>query len=88
MTNEEAIHNLKVLAAVCSNRNIMDEPTYKSIKMAIDALEKQIPMKPTEMKEYDDCIDWLCPKCGRFHRNDFILKYCSNCGQKIGGEEE
>lgn len=91
MTNKEAIHELewiKERGFVADKGIIGTDRIVEAVTMAIEALEKQIAMKPTEMKEYEDCIDWLCPKCGRFHRNDFILQYCSNCGQKIGGEEE
>lgn len=47
------------------------------------ALEKQIPKKLTDKNETDYCIDWVCPNCEKFHRNETRLNYCSECGQKI-----
>lgn len=56
----------------------------------VKALQKQIPKKPTEKYNHGNfVIDWLCPSCGRFHRNDYPLEYCSHCGQAIDwGEDE
>lgn len=57
----------------------------KAYGMAIQALEKQIPMKPTEIN--DECGYFECPACGdliyaegaRFEEH----KYCLSCGQKL-----
>ena len=57
----------------------------KKLGMAIQALEKQIPMKPTEIN--DECGYFECPACGdliyaegaRFEEH----KYCLSCGQKL-----
>ena len=56
----------------------------KSIEIAIQALEKQIPKKPdfTEDKEFA-----LCPCCnGKGLLNK--QKYCDNCGQKLDWSNE
>ena len=56
----------------------------KSIEIAIQALEKQIPKKPdfTEDKEFA-----LCPCCnGKGLLNK--QKYCDNCGQKLDWSDE
>ena len=56
----------------------------KSIEIAIQALEKQIPKKPdfTEDKEFA-----LCPCCnGKGSLNK--QKYCDNCGQKLDWSDE
>lgn len=53
----------------------------EAIKMAIDALKKQIPMKPILCDEED----LTCPTCGA----DVEWKYyCEECGQKIDHGEE
>ena len=58
----------------------------KSIEIAIQALEKHIPMKV--LHSYEDSIDenWCsCPICcsslGWYHGKHY--KYCMNCGQKL-----
>lgn len=48
----------------------------ESIDMAIKALEKQIPKKPT-----DRCMYKECPACGEVEIE--FCKYCPNCGQKL-----
>ena len=49
-----------------------------AIEMAIKALEKQIPKKPTKDK-YVPELDF-CPECGTEVTN---CNYCPHCGQKI-----
>lgn len=58
-----------------------DSDIGKSIDMAIDALEKQIPKKPVKLN---------CPRC-RFNRIDnswWVFTYCPECGQAIDWSEE
>ena len=62
----------------------------ESIDMAIKALEKQIPKKPTyEGDGYapDGTFvwdEWLCPCCGARYEVDYDdYDFCPNCGQKI-----
>lgn len=65
--------------------------------MAISALEKQIPKKPTyfgDGHESDGSLvryEWICPNCES--RYDYEVdydnySYCPNCGQKIDWGEE
>ena len=58
--------------------------------IAIQALGKQIPKKPTyEGDGYapDGTFiwdEWLCPSCGKRYEIDYDdYDYCPNCGQKI-----
>ena len=49
----------------------MSESELNSYQMAINALEKQIPVKPVKSKEERYGMgyvyhDWICPSCGRF----------------------
>lgn len=56
----------------------------EALSLAIQALEKQIPMKPdfTEDKEFA-----LCPCCNGKGLLD-KQKYCDNCGQMIDWSDE
>lgn len=75
-----------------------NEPIEKSIeyaKTAIEALEKQLPKKPTyEGDGYapDGTFvwdEWLCPHCGSGYEVDYDdYSYCPNCGQRIDRVEE
>lgn len=58
----------------------------KAYKMAIAALEKQIPKRTVESDEYE--YDEVCPICG--HKPFTDDNYCANCGQalKIWEDEE
>ena len=67
----------------------------KSIEIAIQALEKRIPKKPTyEGDGYapDGTFvwdEWLCPCCGKRYEVDYDdYDYCPNCGQKIDWSDE
>ena len=76
MTESEAIklieNDLKLHSKDLSSK-------YKNgLRMAIQALEKQIPKKP---KTDDRYVMHICPWC-----NDFVKvshNYCQNCGQKL-----
>lgn len=57
---------------------------------AIEALEKQLPKKPTyEGDGYapDGTFiwdEWLCPNCGSRYEVDYDdYSYCPNCGQRL-----
>ena len=59
---------------------------------AIEALEKQLPKKPTyEGDGYapDGTFiwdEWLCPNCGSRYEVDYDdYSYCPNCGQRLTG---
>lgn len=74
----------------------------EAIKMAVDALKKQIPVKPKRIDknaEFDGNWKKVCPSCGRilmerittpeesYPRHYNMTGYCF-CGQKIGWSEE
>ena len=75
MTNEEAIKFLsQIMDALLASNSWLpstDNPIKESFGMAIDALEKQIPVKPVKSKEERYGMgyvyhDWICPSCGKF----------------------
>ena len=63
-------------------------------KMAIKALEKQVPKMPDyEGDGYSDgelvYDTWICPNCGKYYEVDYDdYKYCPECGQAIDFGEE
>ena len=81
MTKEEAISTLCANVMVACERAKFDSATCnlveEALDMAIEALEKQIPIAP----ETDDYGDAICPKCGE----EVVewMGYCENCGSAI-----
>lgn len=71
------------------------ENFIRACDMAIQALEKQIPKKPTYEGDgyapdgtfiYDT---WICPCCDERYEVDYDdYAYCPNCGQKIDWSDE
>ena len=89
MTNEEAIENLKYL--ISGDCTDTQHDFVEEIKIAIDALEKQIPKKPTNFAiENNDgytIYDCECPSCEQSHRELFPFAFCIHCGQALEWEE-
>lgn len=97
-SNEEAIKELKEDRALYESNIVEvgdgtpDGQLLLALDMAIDALEKQIPKKPTfEGKGFDGNVNtthdtWICPCCGEGYEVDYYCddyKYCPWCGQMI-----
>lgn len=82
MTNEKAIGILHWLKP--SYTNIENFDFTQAIEIAIEALEKQIPMKllPPKMG-IDGRIITPCGYCGEELPKKAFYKYCPYCGQKI-----
>ena len=80
MTNEEVIENLKYL--ISDDCTDTQHDFVKEIKIAIEALEKQILKKPIEKyTDYDGTEAGLCPFCNE--GVDEEMNFCSYCGQAI-----
>lgn len=87
MTENEAI---KELHGIRPRGGIIPQKRAEALDVAIQALEKQIPKKPTYEGDgyapdgtlvYDT---WICPRCGKRYEVDYDdYTYCPNCGQKI-----
>ena len=82
MTNENAIRILHWLKP--SYTNIENFDFTQAIEMAIEALEKQMPMKllPPEMG-IDGRVITPCGYCGEELPKKAFYEYCPYCGQKI-----
>ena len=84
MTNEEAIETLKHEHDYAQLLSYVNE----AIKLAISALEKQIPMKPNNINIEKYKVSYECPKCRTEHINEWCetkwkLPFCSICGQSL-----
>ena len=85
MTESEAIKILqRDLQIQLENKALPDG--IEAIQIAIQALEKQVPMK---VKNSGDSIpfEWYCPACGELlcddGYKDTYIKYCEHCGQTL-----
>ena len=76
MTNEEVIENLKYL--ISDDCTDTQHDFVKEIKIAIEALEKQVPKKAPN---HDGMV---CPSCNSKARYGHPYEYyCPHCGQAI-----
>ena len=76
---------------MCGNTAHSKDANY--IKLAIEALEKQIPKSWIRNEYFDFEYTWECPSC----KEEYVLieggvlengySYCPNCGQKLYWEE-
>lgn len=71
VTPQGAVEELKIILPYHKG-----SPTEKIYKLAINALEKQIPKKP---KHREGTTYTFCPCCD----SNNIHEYCGDCGQKI-----
>lgn len=99
MTENEAIKNIKDILDECTESEesvcYVTDVDAPALEMAINALEKQIPKKPTyEGDGYapDGMFiwgEWICPCCGRRYEVDYDdYDYCPDCGQKLDWSNE
>lgn len=96
MKPEEAIENLRERIGLINQdgSDTADLAEYReALETAAKALEKQIPMKPNNMKTISDfsgryyTTKGNCPVCNieELYKSDF---YCNKCGQKLDWGEE
>ena len=84
MTATEAISRLQ---GILINNNQLEEADMDAMCMAIDIVNKQIPIKPvSQMKfgKYGTTVG-LCPFC--YGGNNSEYPYCGGCGQALEWEE-
>ena len=75
----------------CNEIKALYNIPLKNMEMIVQALEKQIAMKPIRHIAWQD---FKCPACGsteiitydteyREYDKDYKFEYCSDCGQKL-----
>lgn len=84
MTNEQAIKELKWVSESPKNRIIAGANKADIYKLAVQALEKQIPKKPNKILKAFEYTFGDCPTCNK--GNDINYKHCKYCGQKLDWE--
>ena len=60
-----------------------------AMKLAVEALEKQMPKKPIKAEEhimYSMC--YVCPNCQKNFSGTGIASYCYHCGQALDWSNE
>ena len=85
MTYEEALHEISVMVFRNTDNCEMriSKECYRSI---VNALEKQIPKKPTNYAIDNNgymIYDCECSSCKCSQRELYPYAYCSHCGQAI-----
>lgn len=91
MTESEAIKELQENIDLPFGSNVSKE----AAKIAIQALKKQIPKKPTpiDYEKYIDVMDnarflrgaYWCPNCKHVVKSG---SFCNDCGQKLDWSDE
>jgi hypothetical protein len=86
MNAQQAIEELKGLKEHLDDWRM----NYSSIDLAIEALQKQIAVKPTEKAMFNNGVEdyYLarCPSC-ETHVNSNFSTYCRKCGQYLDWED-
>ena len=86
MTQQEAIEFIK------EGHGHSAQQTLRSRKMAVKALEKQIPKKPY-FREEEGAKGYACPSCNmgvviHLYKGGYLKeKFCSSCGQALDWSE-
>lgn len=90
MTENETIREVRFNMSTIGLSDKAAKRVVEARNMAIKALEKQIPKKPTYEGDgyapdgtlvYDT---WICPCCDKRYEVDYDdYDYCPNCGQKL-----
>lgn len=80
---EKDIHTEVPKAAISARKH------DAAVRMALVALEKQIPVKPIILDELNGDIDYECPLCGKQVMSDAESRsnYCGECGCKFDWSE-
>lgn len=80
---------MEIKEAIKSMNNIVEYWTYKpteveAAKIAIEALEKQIPKEVIQYGKESKIARYACSHCGRMYwEKEHIGNYCDGCGQAL-----
>lgn len=92
MTSDEAKEAIKQLASLIINSQLFHrdegdiwEKDIEALRIAIKAVEKQIPKKP--ITTLDGCKACSCGLVLQGGNKRRCLYYCDRCGQRINWEE-
>ena len=85
MKAQEALHEISTMVFRNTDNFEMriSKDCYKNI---VNALEKQIPKEPLNIKEEYDGDYGECPNCENIVSDYRELKYCNSCGQALDWE--
>lgn len=97
MTEQEAIKKINMMHEALNFQRRDADECSQALHMAIELIEKQIPMKPKFVEAERDILDMktgedytykideaYCSRCDSLIDNEYDDCYCSKCGQKIG----
>ena len=90
MTVSEAIKEVRFNMSTIGLNNKTAKRVSEAKKIAIQALEKQIPKKPvkSENQVVRYANTYYCPICNLGITGTNIAKWCYHCGQKLDWSEE
>ena len=83
---QNAINSLEITLIRRGSEGLIEDVfSSKTLKAAIQSLEKQMPKKPIENGLLpNNRYKYLCPTCNRLYWDkEFLSDYCSSCGQKF-----
>lgn len=92
---QESFNNIVIEAELMVEK--CNHKLEKDIKIVQELVDKEVPMKPIEDFEEEECYHegeyeriyfHLCPVCGKFVHQRYHENYCGNCGQKLDWEVE
>ena len=72
------------------NNNQFTKVDKKAMYLAINAINKRIPKKPTNFAIDNNgyiIYDCECPSCEQSHREPFPFAFCIHCGQALEWEK-
>ena len=95
----EKLKNMRLYMQITDKNNDckFTEDDYKANEMAIQALEKQIPMKPIFNHNLSDTLSLFHCECGNaikfshdigIMNNNNAPNYCSKCGCRLDWSDE
>lgn len=89
-TTWEALAEIGFLAGFKSKEKVQEE-VDEACLVACEALEKQIPMKPTclnRTQHFENCDVVLCPRCKKRLKMKSKGKYCDKCGGALDWSDD